>query len=257
MSIDDEIQQGRRFLKAAGWAERYQSKVVTDQTSGLPEPPAQKPYPDGAVIIELPPPLDSDLHRMPTVDAIVRRESRRKYSAKSITLEQLSFLLWSTQGIRKRVVVEGVTKYRRTAPSAGARHPFETYLAVERVDGLTPGIYRYLNLEHRLVELRAEPGLGEKVGKASCEQIWMRDSAVVFIWTALPYRTEWRYAAVSHKVIAIDAGHLCQNLYLACEALGLGTCAVAAYVQDQVDALIGVDGEDEFTVYLAPVGRID
>ena len=256
MPIDDTVRRQRQILKAIGFDKPLPPGVLTDQQAGLPEPPVQKPYPEGAVVIELPPP-DAALGALPTFEAIARRESRRKYEGKSITLEQLSFLLWSTQGIRKKLVIEGATKYRRMAPSAGARHPFETYLAVERVEGLEPGMYRYLNLEHRLVLIRTETGLGEKVGRASCEQVWMRDGAVVFIWTALPYRTEWRYQMKSHKVILLDAGHVCQNLYLACEALGLGTCAVAAYVQNQVDELIEVDGEEELTVYLAPVGRVD
>lgn len=66
---------------------------------------------------------------------------------------------------------------------------------------------------------------------------------------------EWRYDRAAHKVIALDAGHVCQNLYLACESLGLGTCAIAAYDQEACDRLLGVDGDDEFTLYLAPVGR--
>jgi SagB-type dehydrogenase family enzyme len=66
---------------------------------------------------------------------------------------------------------------------------------------------------------------------------------------------EWRYDVAAHKVIAIDAGHVCQNLYLACEAIGAGTCAIAAYDQEAVDGLLRIDGKDEFAVYLAPVGK--
>ena len=79
---------------------------------------------------------------------------------------------------------------------------------------------------------------------------------MTFFWTALPARSEWRYAEASYKVIALDAGHLCQNLYLACEAVGAGTCAIAAYDQQLADDLLGVDGDDEFTIYLAPVGKL-
>lgn len=79
---------------------------------------------------------------------------------------------------------------------------------------------------------------------------------MVFVWSAIPYRTEWRYSVLSYKDILIEAGHICQNLYLACEAIGAGTCAIAAYSQKLMDALIGIDGEDELTVYLAPVGKV-
>ncbi len=67
---------------------------------------------------------------------------------------------------------------------------------------------------------------------------------------------EWRYDLAAHKVIALDAGHVCQNLYLACEAIEAGCCAIAAYDQDLMDALIKLDGQEEFTVYLAAVGKV-
>jgi SagB-type dehydrogenase family enzyme len=66
---------------------------------------------------------------------------------------------------------------------------------------------------------------------------------------------EWRYEIAAHKVIAIDVGHVCQNLYLACEAIGAGTCAMAAYDQEGIDRLLRIDGQDEFTIYIASVGR--
>jgi len=80
-------------------------------------------------------------------------------------------------------------------------------------------------------------------------------AAVTFVWTAIPYRMEWRYGLAAHRVILLDAGHVCQNLYLACEAIGAGTCAAAAYDQEKIDGLLGLDGKDEFVIYLAPVGK--
>ncbi len=80
-------------------------------------------------------------------------------------------------------------------------------------------------------------------------------SAVFFIWAVIPYRTEWRYSIISYRTIPIEAGHICQNLYLACEAINAGTCAILAYDQKGIDELIGVDGEEEFTIYVAPVGK--
>jgi len=79
---------------------------------------------------------------------------------------------------------------------------------------------------------------------------------VVFIWTTIAYRMKWRYGLAAHKVIALDAGHVCQNLYLACEAIGAGTCAVAAYHQQLMDRLVRVDDQEEFVIYLAPVGKV-
>jgi len=101
-----------------------------------------------------------------------------------------------------------------------------------------------------------EEGLARKLVEASLGQTFTGRAAVTFIWTAIPYRMEWRYEIAAHKVVAIDAGHVCQNLYLACEAIGAGTCAIAAYHQELMDRLLRVDGEDEFTIYLAPVGKV-
>jgi SagB-type dehydrogenase family enzyme len=124
------------------------------------------------------------------------------------------------------------------------------------VEGLEKGIYRYLPLEHSLVFVRTVDNLPGHLVAATHGQSFAGQAAVTFIWTAIPERTEWRYAEASYKVIALDAGHVCQNLYLACEAIGAGTCAIAAYDQILSDALLGVDGNEEFTVYIAPVGKI-
>jgi SagB-type dehydrogenase family enzyme len=186
-----------------------------------------------------------------------RRRSRRKYSEQSLTFEELSFLLWSTKGIqKKRKVFAGARGSLRTVPSGGARHPFETYLAVNNVDGLKAGLYHYIPIKNKLLFLKEESSLAKKVAMDCCEQKWIKNSAMIFIWTAIPYRTEWRYTFVAAKTIAQESGHICQNLYLACEAIDAGTCAVGAYYQKEMDQLIGVDGEDEFVVYIAPIGKI-
>jgi SagB-type dehydrogenase family enzyme len=141
-------------------------------------------------------------------------------------------------------------------PSAGARHSFETYLFVMRVTGIQQGLYRYLPLSNELLFVSEVENMETQLARACLGQIFVARSAVTFVWTTIPYRMEWRYSLAAHRVILIDAGHVCQNLYLACEAIRAGTCAVAAYDQEQLDRLINVDGADEFSVYLAPVGKI-
>jgi SagB-type dehydrogenase family enzyme len=94
------------------------------------------------------------------------------------------------------------------------------------------------------------------VADACLGQRFAGQGAVTFLWTAIPHRTEWRYGPASYKVIAVDAGHVGQNVYLACTAIGAGTCAIGAYDQQACDELLGVDGQAEFTVYVAPVGKL-
>lgn len=248
----DSVKDGRKFLKAWSWEKARE--IETDQKKGVAPPPLQKPVPPGSLLIELPDLKTLKIPDVSLVQAIASRRSRRSFTSEPLSLEELAFLLWATQGVT-RIIRDG-TATLRTVPSAGARHPFETYLLVNRVLGLEPGVFRYLPLDHALVFLRSNSELPAKIVEGCLGQEFVGQAAVVFVWTVIPYRTEWRYSIFSHKVIAIDVGHVCQNLYLACEAIGAGTCGVAAYHQEKMDALLGVDGEEEFAIYLAPVGKV-
>ncbi|MEE9409994.1 MAG: SagB/ThcOx family dehydrogenase, partial [Candidatus Heimdallarchaeota archaeon] len=183
------------------------------------------------------------------------RKSRRVFSDELMSLEELSFLLWSTQGVHKEDKHHGAS-LKKPVPSGGSRHPYETYLIVNKVEGLDSGIYRYLGMEHKLLFLKPIEEVDREDLEKLTSQSFIIKGNVIFVWVTIPYRMEWRYSIPSSKVIAIEAGHICQNLYLACEALGLGTCAIAAYNQEFADKILGLDGEDEFTVYLSPVGKI-
>ncbi|MBN2384223.1 SagB/ThcOx family dehydrogenase [bacterium] len=227
---------------------------LTDQTKGLPIPPPQKEVAPGAPLIDLPDPATLKLVNPDIFYCIRERESRRKYTDEPLSLEELSYLLYTTQGVKK-VFRQGQMTLR-TVPSGGARHPFETYLAVNNVTSLTPGLYRYQPIEHKLTFLFTPEHMVEKLNEGALGQIFVGRSPVVFIWSVLPYRGEWRYSISAHKIMLLDAGHLCQNLYLACESLGLGTCAIGAYSQTLMDELLKLDGHDEFVIYLSPVGKL-
>jgi len=226
---------------------------LTAQSRGIHPPPVQKPVLPGSRIIPLPPYGSWTIPSCDLQAAIANRQSHRHFTAALLSLEELSFLLWATQGVREVIHEAAVL---RTVPSAGCRHPFETYLAVVRVEGLESAVYRYLPLEHSLVQIREVDNLPLQLKAATHGQAFCGRAAVTFIWTVIPERTEWRYGDASYKVIALDAGHLCQNLYLACEAVSAGTCAIAAYNQTLADELLGVDGKEEFSIYIAPVGKV-
>ena len=249
----ERMSAGRKLLEAGPWDEWH--KQETDQRKKVPPPPLQKPYPAAAKLIDLMAAKDLTVGQMPLIDAINRRKSHRRYTAEALTLEELSFLLWAAQGVQEIAKKGDAT--RRTVPSGGSRHPFELYLAVNRVNGLEPGLYRYLPLDHKLCFLWADPELSRKVTRACRKQAFVGKGAVVFIWTTLPYRAEWRYSIVAHKMIALDAGHSCQNLYLAGEAIAAGVCAIGAYNQNELDALLEVDGKEEFAVYAGVIGKVN
>lgn len=249
--FEEEILENRNFLK-----DRIRKSVdfsKTEQNRGISAPPIEKELSSDALTIDLVVQDNWDeKYSLPLASAIKNRTSRRKYSDAPLSLEELSFLLWAVQGIRK---VYGPNGFRNV-PSAGCRHSMETYIAVFNVAGLEKGIYRYLPLSHRIVLEFEVEDLEKNVSKAAFGQNFAGKSALTFIWTAIPHRMEWRYGPVSHKVIALDAGHMSENLYLACEAIGAGTCAIGAYDQDFADELLRVDGVDEFVILLAPVGKV-
>lgn len=248
--MDESLRPQRDFMKSSFGT---LGQVRTDQDAGVPPPSLQKPPEAGCDVLDLPA-ADRAILRQSDVHAcIADRQSRRTFLPEMISREELAYLLWATQGVRE-IIAKGKATFR-TVPSGGARHPFETYLVVQRVAGLDPGLYRYLPLSHQLVRLNREADLAERTAVAANQQTFVAEAAVVFIWSCIPYRAEWRYHLRSHKTMLLDAGHVCQNLYLACEALGLGTCAIAAYNQQAIDELLGLDGQDEYVVYLSPVGR--
>lgn len=242
----------RNFLRADVFKEL--DNIETDQQRELPQPAVQKSCPASSTLIDLTPVENFDCGHMSILDALKNRKTRRVFSEEALSLEELSFLLWSVQGVKK-IVKKGYATLR-TVPSAGARHSFETYLAVFNVEGLKKGIYRYLPLEHKLLFLYSTDDMDTKLNIATLNQKFVSNSAVTFIWSVIPYRMEWRYDIAAPKLVALDAGHACQNLYLAAESINAGVCAIAAYDQDKMDELLQIDGENELTVYLATVGRI-
>ncbi len=248
---DKQIEAHREFLKDS--LRQTINFRFTDQNQGVPAPPVQKPLADGQQLIWLPGADSWNAFRgTDLIDALLMRQSRRRFKVDQLSQAELSFLLWMTQGIKKELSAGTAL---RTVPSAGCRHPFETYLLITGVEGLEPGVYRYLPLDHALVLEQSDEDLVEKIAPATLGQVFIAAAPVTFVWAVLPYRTEWRYHTAAHRVILLDAGHVCENLYLACQAIGCGTCAVAAFDQEKMDRLLGVDGRDEFSLYLAAVGK--
>ncbi|OQB42960.1 MAG: Nitroreductase family protein [Candidatus Latescibacteria bacterium ADurb.Bin168] len=256
--MQPENDNGTRFSANRYFLKDAVRQVVdfrqTDQARGLPAPSLQKPVNPDARRVTLPDGSTALLRlcAMSLGEAISLRESVRSYSSDALSLEELSALLHATQGVRKVLRPDCAL---RNVPSAGARHSFETYVAVARVRDLPAGLYRYLPFNKELIELSLDPEISQKARNACLGQEFVSRAAATFFWTTIPARMEWRYDRAAHKVIAVDAGHVCQNLYLACTAMGAGACAIAAYDQDACDRLLGVDGDEEFTVYIATVGK--
>jgi SagB-type dehydrogenase family enzyme len=239
---------GREFMERT----RYKYLSVSAQQRGLPQPPLQAPYEGAAEPIGLPAPSGIEVPEVDLRLAIEARESVRRYAEEPLSLAELSYLLWCTQGVKG---VQGAYATFRNVPSAGARHALETCLLVNRVEGLAPGLYRYLALEHALVAVDLEPGVAEAITAACWDQAMVRRCAATFIWVAVAERMVWRYGERGYRYMHLDAGHVCQNLYLAAQSVGGGVCAIAAFSDEDMNRLLGLDGEEQFVIYLATMGK--
>lgn len=239
---------GREFMRKS----QIRNLGPSAQSEGVPQPPLELPYPVDARLVRLPAPADLNMPVVELRAVVEKRRSLRRYLPDPLTLDELTYLLWMTQGVKATTARPSTL---RTVPSAGARHAFETYLLVNRVEGLEPGLYRYLALEHALLPLDLSAGVVETITAACNGQQHVRQSAVTFVWAAVASRMTWRYGERGYRYLHLDAGHVCQNLYLTAESLRCGACAIAAFLDDELNQALGLDGEEQFVIYAATVGK--
>lgn len=242
------IKDHRNFMKSI--FDSWKNVTASDQMQGIPAPPLQKSPKRPTKLIALPTDFETTY---PLYSALTERRSVRQFSDVPMTLSELSFLLDTTCRIQK-VIGDHIASFR-PAPSGGARHPFETYLIINRIDGIQDGAYHYLPLSHELEPLETDLITPQMISDSVNGQKFAAASNVIFFFAIVPYRAEWRYGIKSHKVMLIDLGHMAQNLCLAAEAIGSGACPIASYDQDKADAFFGLDGENEFVSYIVPVGK--
>lgn len=253
--IQEIIEKNRKFTKGYRNDDPIEKEFQSDQELKKPQPPLAKA---AVTPVEEHIMLNKDFENLEIknnlVDVIRERKSSRIFTQENMSLEQLSFLLWATQGVKE---IRGKSYATiRTVPCGGARHQFETYLLVRGVEGLENGAYHYLPLEHSLEFLGVVDDMERKITESMCGQGWAAKANVVFYWSMVPYRVEWRYGIFAHRAALIDVGHVGQNLYLACTGLGVGCCAIASFEDQWCTDIFGLDGEEEYVVYAVPVGTV-
>ena len=224
----------------------------SDQSRKVPPPPAVILKDDDLSRIHLPSPLLSAAPPVDFLSLATNRISHRRFAETNLSMEELSFLLWCTQGVKKSF--GNITTFR-TVPSAGARHALETFIYVNRVKGLEKGIYGYAPMSHSLFPHIKDPSLDQSLASACYKQMFVVRAAVTFIWVAVPYRMTWRYSERGYRYLLLDAGHVCQNLYLASESIDCGVCAVGAFDDDAMNMILDLDEDASFVIYLASVGK--
>lgn len=235
--VGDEFQRATKYVRG---------KLGGGRLEWSQRPDTYKSYPDSTKI-KLP--FPKQIETMSLDETIRKRRSIRTFSQKPLTLEQLSYLLWASTGVQRK---EGGYEFR-TAPSAGALYPIETYLIANNVNGLEKALYHYSIKSHMLEEL-AVGDFSVALARAALGQEMLVRAAAVFVWTAIFERSKWKYRQRAYRYVYLDAGHIAQNLALAATSIGLGSCQVGAFFDDEVNKVIGVDGEEESAIYFSVVG---
>lgn len=174
----------------------------------------------------------------------------RDYSGAGLSRAELSRLLHLSSGIS----TDHWDSAHRTAPSSGALYPIEIYPVVHNVEGLVRGVYHYDFREHGLRLLR-EADLREQVVAQGLMQEYLGQCDVVLFLTNIMQRMRFRYQDRSYRYALLEAGHIGQNLYLAATSMGLGACSIGAFMDDPINAMLGVDGVEEAAIYMLAVGR--
>jgi SagB-type dehydrogenase family enzyme len=180
--------------------------------------------------------------------AIQRRRTIRSFMNKALTLEQFSQILWAAQGVTEG---EG---FKKAAPSAGALYPADVYAVVgnKGVTHLTPGIYHY-HADNHSTEKIAHGDRRSDVAEASLKQTWMATAAVMIVITAQYSRITTKYGDRGIRYALIEVGHIGQNIFLQCQALGLAAGIVGAFRDRDVARAIHAQSHHEPLVIM-PVG---
>jgi len=253
-AVQERIRLGRAFITKFADNTSIPDDYMTDQELKKPQPPLAKPRMTETAL-DLPADFSGLEFTGNFLEVVNRRKSHRVYTDGEIPLTLLSYLLWCSQGVKS---VRGRSYATlRTVPSGGARHPFECYMAVRRVEGLQAGLYHYLPMSHQIEYLGCPDDLESFITESLCGQNWAAKAGVIFYYSCVFYRAEWRYGAWAHAPILMDSGHVTENLYLAATSVGLGGCAIAAVDPDAANKAFGLDGEDETVFYAMPVGTVD
>jgi SagB-type dehydrogenase family enzyme len=184
-------------------------------------------------------------------EVLRRRKSIRAFSTEPLSKVDLAFLLWASTGIQR---IENGYEFR-TAPSAGALYPIETYIAANNVEDVESGIYHY-NIKNHLLEEIKTGNFGIDLAHAALDQKMCSTASVVFVWTAVFGRSKWKYAQRAYRYIYLDAGHVAENLALAVASITCGSCQVGAFFDDEINSIVGIDGTEESSICLSAVGHL-
>ena len=229
------------------------SLVACNNTEGEQEQSKLTKLDGAQLTYALPSPLTDG--KVSVERALFNRRSQRQFVDKAISAEQLSQILWAAYGITQpmpdRPALRGGL---RAAPSAGALYPFEIYAIIGKVDGVEPGVYKYISEEHKIIRT-IDRDIRDEFSKVALGQAHIKEAPVTIFYSAIYSRMTKKYGdRGADRYVCMDLGHSAQNIYLQAEALNLGTCAIGAFSDDKVSELFQLP-EEEVPLYIMPVGH--
>lgn len=244
LKMIEKLKQARKVIRPE-WKELYSLKTYRQMKKAEPEKIKRIPNAKTYDLVKSFP----NIKQKTLNEVIASRRSLRQYKDQALTLEELSYVLYESARIS---YIEHGRSFK-TIPTAGATNSTETYVYINDVKGIDQGIYLYVQDKHQLALVNQDNNLKDKVNQALLRQL--RGAQIVVYFTHVLPRVEYKYAYVAPKLVALEAGHACQNLSLAAEVIDAGVCAIAAYNQGDTDDLLKIDGEEHFTLYCATLGK--
>ncbi len=240
------------LAKTVGDAFQTETKYTRDKRLGgtmdwANKPETYKSYPSSKTV-QLPSEFQDA--NMGFGEVLERRKSLRSFSNEPLSKVDLAFLLWASTGIQR---IEQGYEFR-TAPSAGALYPIETYIVANDVEDVEKGIYHY-NIKNHLLEELKTGDFGEALSHAALNQKMCATASAVFVWTAVFERSKWKYSQRAYRYVYLDAGHVAENLALAAVSISCGSCHIGAFFDDEINSIVGIDGGEESAICLSVVGH--
>jgi SagB-type dehydrogenase family enzyme len=226
---------------------------ITDQ--GIFAPVPLRSVRSGNPIVKLPDPLDVTV---PLGQVLRERRSRRDFTARPLSAVELSTLLRLACGITGRIEAYGYSRVMlRSFPTAGGLGSPEIYLGINgSAEGeIPPGIFYYDCEAHQLAYVR-DGDYRSLIHAIALQQPWVGSASVVMFITGVYERLSWKYGDRAYRYMCMDAGFVASNVHLVCAALGLGSCAIAGFIDDMAETLLEVDGRNEMLLTLIAVGSL-
>jgi SagB-type dehydrogenase family enzyme len=195
----------------------------------------------------------------PGIEVVIeRRRTARRFTGRSLTVEEISKLLHFSYGITGATrISQSTDEYQclRSAPSAGALYPLEVYLISWGIAGLKPGLYHY-SVVHHALELLKTGDFSEPAGEYTFLDDIVKEACTLFLITAIFQRTMFKYNERGYRFVLLDAGHLGQNVCLMATAMNIGVLPIGGFLDDELNHLLGIDGVHESVVYPLLLGGL-